>query len=219
MIKFFEKLLSLIYVQSCYFCHSTKEDTLFCSECYSKIKFLPPACLTSIDGCEVYSAALYEGIIKTLIKSLKYYNQKQLAFYQAKIIFDYWQKLNINKNFLILPVPIHKNRLRERKYNHMDLVADEFSKLTGFKVNKNFLIRIKDTKKQYTLHRTERLQNLKGAFAINSKSLPLSFDSELLIIDDITSTGATLKEIIYLLKSNGYKKISALTLATPDIWN
>ena len=77
----------------------------------------------------------------------KYYNKKKLAFYQAKIMFDYWQKLNIKGDFIILPVPIHKNRLKERKYNHMDLTAEEFAKLSNYKINKKFLVRIKDTKK------------------------------------------------------------------------
>ena len=88
----------------------------------------------------------------------------------------------------------------------------------GYKVNKNFIIRTKDTQKQYKLHKSERIKNIKNAFELNNENAP-DKSTPLLIIDDITSTGITLEEIIKLLKTNGYNNITALTLATPDIWN
>ncbi len=218
MIKLLEKLLNLIYIQPCYFCKSPKEDKLLCSKCYAKIRFLPNAVIRQIEGCEIFSATIYDGIIKTLVKDLKYYKQKKLANVQAKLMFEYWQQLKINDEFIILPVPIHNHRLKERKYNHMDLVADEFSKLANYELNKNFLIRTKDTEKQFKLNKKERIKNIRNAFDIN-KEIEIPNDANLLIIDDITSTGITLEEIIKLLKRNGYKNIKALTLATPDIWN
>lgn len=189
-----------------------------CSKCYSKIRFLPAGIVRTIAGVDIYSATIYDGIIKTLVKDLKYYKKKKLAIIQAQIMFEYWQQLNIKDEFVILPVPIHPHRLKERKYNHMDLVAIEFSKLTGFDVNKNFLLRIKDTEKQFKLNKRERIQNIRNAFDID-KEVELSKEKNILVIDDITSTGITLEEIIKLLKKNGYKNIKALTLATPDIWN
>ena len=100
----------------------------------------------------------------------------------------------------------------------MDLVAEEFKKYTNYNISKNFLIRTKDTKKQYNLHRDERIKNLKNAFDINEKNL-IDKEAKLLIIDDIISTGATLGEIIKILKEKGYTNITAFTLSTPDIWN
>ena len=76
MINFFEKLLSLIYIQPCYFCKSTKEDKLICNNCYKKIHFLPNSVFRVIENKDVYACCLYDDIIKTLIKSLKYKNQK-----------------------------------------------------------------------------------------------------------------------------------------------
>ena len=218
MIKFFEKLLGLIYTQQCYFCRSTKYDTLICPECRKKIHFLPESVFLKINSCCVYTAVLYDDIIKRLIKGLKYNNKKQLAKLHAEIMYEYWKKLNINDNFIIIPVPIHKSRLKERKYNHMDLVAEEFKKYTNYNISKNFLIRVKDTKKQYNLHKDERIKNLKNAFEINEKNL-IDKEAKLLIIDDIISTGATIGEIIKILKEKGYNNITAFTLSTPDIWN
>lgn len=219
MIKILEKLLNLIYIKVCYFCGSQKEDSLLCSKCRSKIHFLPQGVYKNIQGIDIYAASLYDGINKELIKAVKYKGQKQLASVMADLMFDYWKKLKVcDSEFIVLPVPIHKYRRKERGYNHMDIVAKEFCALSKYRYNTDFLIRIKDTKKQYNLNKHERLENIKDAFDLNVKNIPDKSDN-LLIIDDITSTGITLSEIIKVLKKNGYINITALTLATPDIWN
>ncbi len=218
MIKFFEKLLSIIYTRPCFYCNSTKEDNILCSKCRRKINYMPPSVLKEIYGCKIYACTLYEDVTKKLIKDLKYNKKKYLAKLQAEIMFEYFSRLNLSDNFLVLSVPIHKNRRKERTYNHMDLAADEFCKLTGFKNNKKFLIRTKDTKKQFNLHKAERIKNIKNAFDINTNE-NVNKDEKLLIIDDITATGITFEEIIKLLKNNGYNNLTAMALATPDIWN
>lgn len=218
MIKIFEKLLDLIYIKYCYFCKSTKDDSLLCSKCYKKIRFMPYGVLRKEEGCNIYACTIYDGIVKDLIKALKYKRKKNLSAVMSRLMYEYWQNVKTDDKFLILPVPIHKTRLKERKYNHMDLTADSFSELTKYISDKKFLIRIKDTKKQYNLHKKEREKNLKDAFIIN-KNRKIDKNTPLLIIDDITSTGATFNEIIKLLKKEGYKNITALALATPDIWN
>ena len=218
MIKLIEKLLNLIYIQPCYFCHSTKEDSLLCSKCRSKIHFMPKGVYREFQNCDVYACTTYDDIIKKLIRDLKYNNQKKLAKSQSELMFEYWQQLKTENEFIVLPVPIHKLRRKERKYNHMDIVAEEFAKLAGYKVNKNFIVRTKDTLKQYNLHKQERIKNIKNAFDLNLNE-NIDKTANLLIIDDITSTGITFDEIIRLLKKNGYKNVTALALATPDIWN
>ena len=218
MFKLFEKILSLIYSRYCHFCHRAEEDKVLCSKCYKKIHFLPPSIIKKIKDCPVYSVAIYDGIIKTLIKDLKYHNKKYLAKTQAELMFNFWRQLNINDEYVLVPVPIHKNRKKERKYNHMDIVADEIANLTGFEVNKNLIIRVKDTQKQFKLHRQERIRNIKNAFEINPNEI-VDKSKKLLVVDDITSTGITLEEIIRVLKDAGFNDITALTLATPDIWN
>jgi len=179
---------------------------------------MPRGVLKEINNCEIYACTIYDDIIKTLIKDLKYKKQKKLAKLQAQIMYRFWQELEISNKYIILPVPIHSHRLKERHYNHMNIVADEFALLTGFSTNQNFLVRTKDTQKQFKLKKSERIKNIKNAFDINADNKP-NKEANLLIIDDITSTGITLEEIIKLLKKQGYKNIKALTLATPDIWN
>lgn len=220
MINILEKLLNLIYIRECYFCSSSKDDKLLCKKCKEKIHFLPASVLKRIHGVEVYAVSIYDGIIKDLIRDLKYQNQKQLASVIAELMNEYFLKLQLSakSDFLVLPVPIHKQRKKERKYNHMDIVAKKFCSLAGLKYCSDFLIRIKDTKKQYNLNRQERIANIKDAFSINIKK-NIDKNQPLLIIDDITSTGTTLSEIIKRLQENGYKNLTCFTLSTPDIWN
>lgn len=219
MIKIFEKLLNLIYIKVCYFCGSSKDDDLMCKKCRSKIHYLPQSVLKQIREVNVYSCCIYDGLIRNLILDFKYKGKKQLASLMADLFYKYWKELNISNNeYLVLPVPIHNLRKKERKYNHMDIAVKEFCKLTNYKYNLDFIKRIKDTKKQYNLNKQERIKNIKDAFDINSENMP-DKRAPLLILDDITSTGITLEEIIKVLHKNGYKNITAMTLATPDIWN
>ena len=128
---------------------------------------MPKGVYKNILGMDVYSAVTYDGIIKTLVRDLKYHNKKRLAQVQANIMFEYWQSIGLQGDFLLLPVPIHKLRRKERKYNHMDLVAKEFAKLSGYSINTNFLLRTKDTQKQFNLSKKERIENIKNAFELD----------------------------------------------------
>lgn len=179
---------------------------------------MPPAVYKESLSCKVYACCLYDGIIKHLIRDFKYHNKRKLAPLFSKIMYDYIKELNLKEEYTIIPVPISKERRKERKYNHMELAADELSKLTGYNVNNNLLIRIKDTEKQYKLHKSERIKNIKGAFEINDNA-EIPQNTHILLIDDITSTGITLEENIRTLKKGGYKNITAIALSTPDIWN
>jgi ComF family protein len=179
---------------------------------------MPPSVFKEYSGIKVYACCLYDEIIKKLIKDFKYHNKKHLSSLCAELMFEYMKELKFEQNFMIVPVPVSKERLKERKYNHMDIVADKLSELTKFRVNKHLLLRIKDTQKQFKLHKQERIKNIKGAFAVNENT-DVPKDTPILIIDDITSTGITLEEIIKTLKKSGYKNLTAVALSTPDIWN
>ena len=140
------------------------------------------------------------------------YMSLQLAFYLAKFMYEYFEKLDLKRAFQVVPVPLHKNRIKKRKYNHMELVAEEFCKLSGFTPNFELITRIKDTKPQYKLSRKERMKNLSGAFVVEkTKSLQLP----ILIIDDICTTGSTFEEMVCALKKEGITDIVCLASSNP----
>ena len=212
MIKFLEKLLNWIYVERCYFCGSTEEGKRLCSKCLSEIKMLPPEPHSVIDGANIYSVCVYDGNIKKLIKRVKYHRDGKLAKEQAQLMVRYWQQFNFPEKFYVLPVPQHKRRIRKRGGNHMDFVGKEFCAALSYTLITDFLIRVRDTSPQYKLTKPEREKNLKDAFALSWEKLP-DKSVPILLIDDIKTTGTTLKEIISTLHSNGYGDVRALTTA------
>ena len=94
----------------------------------------------------------------------------------------------------------------------MELVCTEFSRLSGFSCNFDLIKRVKDTKPQYKLSRKERLKNLSEAFIVDTEKLS---GKNLLIMDDICTTGSTFEEMIKVLKISGANNIVCFATSTP----
>ncbi len=212
MKNFFLNLLDWIYKRRCYCCGSSKESLPFCSKCYSELDFNPSRVDRIILNTDIYIAGQYDKNMQKIIRGLKYHNKKELAYYQAKFMYEYFLTLDINKTFQVVPVPLHKSRQKKRHYNHMELVADEFCNMTGFIKNTELIKRIKPTKPQYKLSRVQRMDNLNGAFLVNQeadKHLPI------LLIDDICTSGATFESIIEELHKNSINDVTCFATSSP----
>lgn len=185
-----------------------------CPSCYEKLEFSDRIANRIVDSVDVYCAGIYTKELQKLIRGLKYHKQRDLAYFQAKFMYEYFANLDNlkNKDFELIPVPLHQNRMKKRKYNHMELVCEEFSKLSGFECNFELIKRIKDTKPQYRLSRVQRLKNLSGAFEVNKDKIS---GKPLLIMDDICTTGSTFEEMIKALKNAGVKNIVCFATSTP----
>ena len=213
MKDFLLGLLDWIYKKRCYFCKSSKESVKMCSKCYDELEFLPVGVNRKVFEKEIYCAGVYDKNLQKMIRGLKYHGQKDLAYYQAKFMWEYWQKLDIKGNFQIVPVPIYESRKRQRKYNHMELVALEFSKLSGYDVNFELIKRIKDTKPQYKLNKAQRMLNLDRAFEVDAEKYIKG--KKVLLIDDICTTGSTFEEMIKTLNASGISDITCFATTTP----
>ncbi len=183
-----------------------------CSECYNEMEHLPVKVNRIIDGKNVYCAGIYEKNLQKLIRGLKYHNQSDLAYYLAKFMTEYWEEVTDDKDFQVVPVPIYEKRKKQRKYNHMELVGEEFARIMGYNYNSDLIKRIKDTKPQYNLKKPQRMENLKDAFEVYPQKLK---QGKILLIDDICTTGSTFEEMITELKNNGINDIVCLTATTP----
>ena len=212
MINFFRTLLDLIYRKKCYFCGKSKYSVKMCPNCYEELEYTNVDVNRIIDGVNTYSCGIYEKNMQKLIRGLKYHKQKELAYYLAKYMYEYFEKLNLEGTFQVVPVPLHKNRIKKRKYNHMELVAEEFCRLSGFPLNLELIKRVKDTKPQYKLSRKERMENLDKAFVVD-KTKDLSLP--VLLIDDICTTGSTFEAMIDTLKKEGITNIVCLASSNP----
>lgn len=213
MKKFLTDLLDWIYKKKCYFCGSSKESAKMCSNCYDEMEYLRPEKNRDVLGIDIYCAGAYEQNLQKLIRGLKYHKQSDLAHFQAKFMYEYWQNLSDKKDFYqVIPIPLFKTREKKRKYNHMKLVAEEFCRLSGYEVNSELVKRVKDTKPQYKLNRTQRMENLSNAFEIDKTALK---SGRILLMDDICTTGATFESIIKELKKNGINDIVCFATTTP----
>lgn len=212
MKDFLLGLLDWIYKKKCYFCGRSVECVKMCSDCYESMDFLPVKINRIVNRKNIYCAGIYNKNLQKLIRGLKYHNQRELAKYLASFMYEYWQKVEDKSNFQVVPVPIFYKREKQRKYNHMTLVAEEFCRLSGCTLNTDLIERIKDTKAQYKLKRFEREENLRNAFKVHKENfLPM----KILIIDDICTTGSTFEAMIKEFEKQDISDITCLAATTP----
>lgn len=162
---------------------------------------------SQMDG--IRSVAFFEGPIREAIHRLKYSNSQALAAPLGEMMVSYWQDVHLPAD-VIVPVPLHARRLRERGYNQAALLARELGKGVGLPVLENALIRVRDTAPQVDLNAEERKENVHGAFHCLDDRLA---GKRVLLVDDVYTTGATLEACSLALKQRGVRTVWALTLA------
>jgi ComF family protein len=167
----------------------------------------------------VVSGATYESKVRELIGRFKYDGDKLLATDLCYIMANAWSALSERipaSNLLLVPVPLHKHRLRNRGFNQADLLARRLSFVTGIKHQANALSRTIATRPQQTLGRQERLKNVKGAFKVNEKMIR---GKNIVLVDDVCTSGATLIECADELLKSGATSVAAITVARAIIFN
>lgn len=115
---------------------------------------------------------------------------------------------------LILPVPLHKARLRERGYNQSWLLARELAKRWQLPVREDLLLRVVNTRHQVGLSKAERVQNVSGAFAVPERALAELRGKRVLLVDDVMTTGSTLLSCARTLHKAGVREVQSLTIAS-----
>ena len=178
-------LLDFFLPPVCSACGAGGEGFL-CDACMENLEALSGKHLKSTETLEILAPFLYEGLVKNLVVDFKYHGVKGLAREMAVFMAGMMKDLGIKS---IVPVPLHRARVRERGYSQTILLAKEISGITGIPVVE-CLRRKRYTTAQVELSGQERLSNLQNAFAFRGPT-PLE---PVAIIDDITTTGTTLVE-------------------------
>ena len=172
---------------------------------------LCPGCVSwqaDIDG--IRSPFRFDGVIRQAIHQLKYGNIRALAAPLARLLNDYLGTYPVPGKVLV-PVPLHRKRLRERGYNQSGLLTGELGKLTGLPVVDNCLIRQRSALPQVrTATVDERTSNVTGAFVCRDQRLR---NTQVLLVDDVATSGATLNACATALKAAGAASVWGLTLA------
>lgn len=172
-----------------------------------------------------YCNLVYADPIKSLLHKLKYSkSHKQIVFLSYLLYHSLYKALDIkidingnlqaNKHYdLIIPVPLHKSKYKERGFNQVEYLLLYYLYKSPFiinapKIDISIIDRIKQTKAQATMHKNERLENLVNAFAIKKTVNSLN----ILLVDDVVTTGATINEVTKLLLENGANSVDICSL-------
>jgi len=218
--------LNLLFPQWCVGCG--KEGDFICYSCRQSLpRIMPPLCprcgrpqpsgilcpscvswQAEIDGMR--SPFRFDGVMRQAIHQLKYRNLRALAQPLAKLLNNYLGT-NPMPGEVLVPVPLHHKRLRERGYNQSSLLTKELGKLTNLPVVDDCLIRLRHAPPQArTSTVDERRSNVAGAFTCRDRRLQ---DKQVLLIDDVSTSGATLDACAAALKAAGATAVWGLVLA------
>lgn len=203
-MQFFNALLDLVFPPRCETCRTIGPEA-FCSRCQKQISYLSPSAFT-------HAVGVYDGPLKKAILNLKFKKKRHLAGPLGSILSKYLlNHLDMTAVDMIVPVPLHERRLRERGFNQAELLAHELTKSFDVPTVSGLLYRTRHTHAQFDLPRAERLRNVHGAFEVKGSNLLKK--KNVLLLDDIYTTGATVSECTRLLKAAGANQVHVLTLS------
>jgi ComF family protein len=151
----------------------------------------------------------FSGPIRTAIHGFKYQNKTYLAKTLISLMERSPLRFGINEYDLLVPVPLHRNRLRQRGYNQSLLLAREVANRCHVTLNETILKRIQDSAPQTGLVGIKRQENVKGVFSLNGDPT----GKVILLIDDVLTTGATVNECARVLLKGGAEKVDVFTVA------
>ena len=194
----------------CFFCkENIIKNSYLCEECISKIRKYDKDIFNDY-GEECFKKDIifyYSGMLKTKIKEFKFENGVYSKKPFGKLIYENLDKSLLDKMDYIAYVPSSKKKIRKRGYNHSKLLAEEISKYSNIPLFDN-LHKIKNTKSQHFLSLEERSLNLKNSFMVNCDLK----GKNILLIDDIHTSGATIDECYKELKKANCNFIWAVCL-------
>ena len=231
------KILDFIFPPVCLACG--KFGQAICSQCIAQIKIhqglICPFCLQkSVDGQKhskcggnidgLVAVWDYEQTVQKIIKQIKYQGYFATVGELVRLNITYLSKNRFAKFYqfletkpVLIPIPLHPKRYRHRGFNQAEKIAKAFSRNRQLPMSKKILIRRKYTQPQADLTKQARQKNIQNAFAPSSEILKLGekplVGKNIVLIDDVWTTGSTMQECAKVLKSLGAEKIWALTLA------
>ena len=187
-----------------------------CSECDRKIKRVKDKyCLDENGEWIVISPYFYTGALRNAVLDYKF---NGLRIYGK--LFGHMMAEELAGNPLIedynmiVPIPLHKNRLRQRGYNQSEIIAKTLAEETGIKMDSKAVKRVRDTKHQSELFGADRISNVSGAFAADPERVR---GRKILLIDDIATMGMTLNSCRRAMLSAGAAKVGIAALCKTEL--
>lgn len=230
----FSKIIQYIYPPRCISCSVlVQEGNGFCGECWKKLSFITHpycdicsfefsintglesnVCLKCISSKPDYDAVRvplkFDNASQKIIHAFKYYDTTHIAKIFAKIMCTSYKDFICDSD-LIIPVPMHKWKRLTRLYNPPQLLAHEIAKTYNITMMPALLKKIKNTKSQTTLSKNQRLNNINGSIIVTNPEYIK--DKNIIIVDDVMTTGATISVCAKQLKKAGANSVRALCMA------
>ena len=214
-----EPFIDLFFPPVCYICDALLEARarIVCPRCFNGLeRYLSET--TEFSGENFLFRHLFilfefsDGI-RQLVHLIKYQDCRGLAGLFAREALEQISRKGSPEYHFIIPVPLHRQRMRERGYNQSEEIAISLATLTGCSCKPDLLTRMRNTATQTRFSKQERIQNVLGAF---SCEYDLS-GKRILLIDDVITTGSTVNECCAALKSAGAEFVDVLALANPRL--
>ena len=218
-------LLSILYPRVCPMCESymgeRTEESMLCAACMADLPRTEQASIrqnetemelvgktsdivATMKAMHLERAAAYlfyekEHPIQHLVHKMKYADQPMIGYYLGKDAAAEFQYADFFEGIdVIVPMPLHPNRLRSRGYNQSEYIARGISDLTGIPVDTTHVERVKDTPKQALQQGEDRKTNVKDAFAVNHPEQ--LYRKHILVVDDLVTTGETMRACLKAMK-------------------
>lgn len=232
MIRVKENILDVLFPPRCPICEKILKvnNNQVCKECRKEIRYIQePACKKcgKMLLCEEQeycydcnkqehifirglSLWIYDKNIKKSLYRFKYNNKQEYAkIYANEIMMHHGRQMKGWNVDAIIPIPLHKSKLRSRGFNQAEILAKELSKLLVIPCYNNYVMRSKKTLPQKSLNDKQRKNNLKNAFKIGVNDVKLN---KVILIDDIYTTGITVDSVTEVLNYAGVNEVYVITV-------
>jgi ComF family protein len=199
-------------------------ELLVCNDCLGNLPVNPlphrphgwlPQPQGSIE--EIMSYWEFSEGLQDVIHELKYQRKPSLGYKLGTYLSAAIPSYILPSLDIIIPIPLHKTKLRERGYNQAEYIANGISDQWNIPSNSHILFRQKFTRTQTRLNKEQRAENLKEAFVVDQSHANVIAAGNILLVDDVFTTGATMENAAKILWESGAGKIYGLTLATAPL--
>jgi ComF family protein len=210
-----QRLLPFLFNTACPLCQRSSA-TEPCLDCWHQVK----SCQIGDPGSSwqgdprVFAWGNYDGALRRAIAALKYNQQPRLAWSLGRGLAEAWLAYKPSTpQLLVIPVPLHSEKLKVRGFNQAELIAESFCRITNLPLRPHGLARTRSTAAQAGLSKSDRQQNLKGAFTLGLDFLRQPPRQPVLLLDDIYTTGATARSAIATLGQAGIQVYGVAAVA------
>jgi ComF family protein len=212
-------LLSVFLQSPCPLCNRPAENIVcvYCQKQLESCQLTNPSHLWR-GNLPLFAWGVYDNKLKQAIATLKYNNQSQVGILLGQWLGNAWLVNPVSKKIsklTVVPIPLHRERLKTRGFNQAETIARGFCQRTGYSLQPQGLVRVRDTETMFGLAPEQRKQNLKHAFAVGKIWQQQPPKSPILLLDDIYTTGTTVREAARVLHNRGIEVCGVAVIATP----